>query len=153
MHRFLLCISLLTLLHMLPLQAQHYVLGLDSTRSDLRISINMRGTQLTGILIIVHDDTGELRGTMVNEFGVRLFDFSAPNRLRRTRLHHMMGAMNKRYVRHIVASDLTHLLRATNESCGHIVRHHTTSTDSSGLITLTNLRHNITYTLRPITQP
>ena len=73
-----------------------------------RIHIVRGDLQLSGITLLKSQD-GQIRGSVINEFGVKAFDMVA-NR-RRTRLLHAAGPIGKWYVRQAIGRDLHFWLR------------------------------------------
>ncbi len=71
-----------------------------------RVEIGVRGVTLSGI-IMVKCGGGEWRGTLVNEFGIRAFDFDLS--ALRSRLYNVTGIFDRRYVRRTIEGDLQSL--------------------------------------------
>ena len=68
-----------------------------------RIHLARGDMQLSGIVLLKSLD-GQIRGSVINEFGVKAFDLTAGSR--RTRLLHTAGPLDKWYIRRTVGRDL-----------------------------------------------
>lgn len=84
--------------------------------------------------------------SIVNEFGIKMFDAKYSTTKQKTRLYNIIKPLNKRYVRKTIAHDMTLLFNPKHKSTKTCIL--TTATD--GTITIANNRNKIKYTLRPI---
>lgn len=100
---------------------------------------------LSGIAIVKKDST-ESTMSVINEFGIKLFDARYRAREGQTRLYNVIRPIGKRHIRKTIAQDVTLLFDTKQKSTK--VRTITAATD--GTITITNKRYNINYTLIPI---
>ena len=88
---------------------------------------------MSGICMMVNsNDT--IRGSLFNEFGISALDFTYLAGKRRVRLHHVVGPLNRWYLKRVVSHDLARLFEAMQR----------------GDSTYTNERRNIRYQLTPI---
>ena len=78
MRRCLLLINLLALLSVLPCHAQETA-GDSVVGSEYTFFMQARGQEITGICMVSQSPDGQTTGTIVNEFGVKAFDFMIDN--------------------------------------------------------------------------
>ena len=136
----------------------------DSTNINrYQASIQVRGNTITGICMLKKSDEG-WRGTLVNEFGVKAFDFIVTPT--KCKLLNTIAIMNKWYIRQTIAGDLHFLFEidnpdvsfqtktTRNEQHGALVialknrKSITRSPDNS--VTLQNLKRKIVYSLNKL---
>ncbi len=104
MTRLLLCISFLLCLCRLSVTAQTHPLLLDGEeRAAWNVTLQRGQTSITGICIARKDGQGVV-GSVVNEFGIHLFDFTCHNN--RVKVCNLFAAMDKWYIRRILRRDL-----------------------------------------------
>jgi hypothetical protein len=101
--------------------------------------------ELTGILIVKHVD-GEWRGSLINEFGIKAFDFIAGKQ--RCRLLNTVSLLNKWYIRRTIESDLSFLFRAAQG--GEAVKGKSLISQAGGAFRLRNERRNVEYFFQPL---
>ena len=131
--------------------------------NSYQVSIRVRGNTITGICRLKKDDEG-WRGTLMNEFGVKAFDFIVtPSKCE---LLHTIAMMNKWYIRRTIAGDLHFLFEIDNP--GVSFQPKTTRTEQNDAfvialkkkksitrsadnsLTLHNLKRKIVYSLNKI---
>ena len=128
-----------------------------------QVSIQVRGNNITGMCMLKKSDEG-WRGTLINEFGVKAFDFIVTST--KCELLHTISMLNKWYIRRTIADDLHFLVEIDNpnvsfqtkttriEQDGTLMismkkkKSITRSTDNS--LTLNNLKRKIVYSLNKI---
>lgn len=71
--------------------------------------IEMPKGYVSGICILLNDST-EVKGSLFNEFGVTALDFSYLPAKDRVRLHHVIGMMDKWYIRRVLKRDLREVM-------------------------------------------
>ena len=132
----------------------------NETINRYQASIQVRGNHISGMCMLKKSEES-WRGTLMNEFGVKAFDFIvAP---KKCVLLNTISLMNKWYIRRTIAGDLHFLFEIDNpdvafqkktvryEQNGTLeIRHKKNKSiirmpDNS--IQLTNLKHNIVYSL------
>lgn len=139
MKRFLLLISLFFAVLAGKAQALELPAG-EPGKYAMSISIGKRGG-VTGICIL-RDSDAEVLGSVVNEFGIKAFDFVYNKKKDKTKLRNVIKMMNKWYIRKIVGSDLSVVIRENNTEKQLRKRRLTCGGDS---IILENMKYNITY--------
>ena len=94
--------------HNVPTQAVSRTSIFDTEdASQYRVRIKMAQAELTGILVLKYMDT-EWRGSLVNEFGIKAFDFTASQK--KCELQNVIPYLNKWYIRRTIESDFAYLL-------------------------------------------
>jgi hypothetical protein len=102
---------------------------------------------MTGILI-VKPAGDEWRGSMVNEFGIKAFDFIVKKQ--KCRLLNTVSLLNKWYIRKIIANDLSFLFRAAQR--GDVVRGKSLTFQANGEFRIRNEQQYIEYIFQPMTE-
>lgn len=95
--------------------------------------IEMPQAYISGICIIIKDSS-EIKGSIFNEFGVSAIDFSYIDKKEKVKLHHVMGVMNKWYIRRLLKKDLRSLIKCLQKGIG----------------SYRNEKYSIIYSLSPI---
>lgn len=132
---------LLCLVACLPVQGQ--------TR-EYQLLMNARGHALTAICMMEPAADGSLVGTIVNEFGVKAFDFTYTRG--KARVLNVMGPLNKWYIRRVLRHDFTFLLRHLDDGQDAVQGKRRLTFAADGTIHLTSGRYKIDYTFTPLTQ-
>ncbi|MDR1860294.1 MAG: hypothetical protein LBR06_05175 [Bacteroidales bacterium] len=109
-----------------------------------RTIISHGATELSGLLAVKFS-ANEWRGTMMNEFGIKAFDFIASKG--KCRLKNVVPMMNKWYIRKTVERDLHSLL--WDYPAGKQVKNRQLEMDSDGAFRLINTKRKITYSFHP----
>ena len=130
-------------------------------KNTYRVRLRAAGNDLTGICVVKRVGD-EWRGSLVNEFGSKAFDFVTT--ARRGMLLHVFPMMDRWYIRRTIAADLHFLFEVDNAEAAFarrversergdtIVavsgRWRMTATPHDSTVTLVNARRNIVYELR-----
>jgi hypothetical protein len=85
----------------------------DNNRTDYRINVKTQKFEISGILIVARIDNS-WRGIMMNEFGVKLFDFISTSK--KCKLLNVFALADKWYIKRTLASDLQFMLEIDNSS-------------------------------------
>lgn len=118
----------------------------DSCANKYTVSISFRGVLLTG-LCIVRANSNEVVGSVINEFGIKAFDFIFSKDNGKTRLQNVIKMMNKWYVKKVISADLSTILRSNNSDKQMKRR---TIIKDNGILTLNNNKYDISYKFQPI---
>lgn len=118
----------------------------DTATKQYNVVIDVRGKQITGICVVETQSDGSLVGTVVNEFGVKAFDFVRKNG--RIKLRNVFRQINKWYIRCVVRKDLEFLFDniSSIDSVSKGNRRFRKGTD--GELIVTNEKYKIAYTLQ-----
>jgi len=130
-----------------------------------QVNIQVRGNHITGICMLRKSDEG-WRGTLINEFGIKAFDFIITSQ--KSELLNTIAMMNKWYIRRTIAGDLHFLFEIDNpdapfqtkttriEQAGTMTvsmkKKKSVTRNPDNCITLNNLKRNIVYSLNIIPQ-
>ena len=143
MRRFLVSISLFVLSLSGMAQALEVT---DSCASKYSVNISFHGMTITG-LCIVRDYGDEVIGSVVNEFGIKAFDFVFNKDNGKTKLQNVIKMMNKWYIKKVISADLSTLLCSKNSDKNMKRR---TIINENGMLLLNNTKYNINYKFIPI---
>ncbi len=80
-------------------------------KNSFRITVEVSNANISGILITKRLD-GIWKGTLVNEFGLKMFDFTCTPR--KCELIHVVPMMNKWYIKKTIAGDVQFMLEIDN---------------------------------------
>lgn len=76
------------------------------------VAITFKTASFSGICVVKNIGT-QIAGTIVNEFGIRAFDFTMSQDRRRVKLLNVMKPLDKCLIRKAIARDLKRLFNAT----------------------------------------
>jgi predicted methyltransferase len=113
--------------------------------------VNIRGHEVSGICVINISPDSCIIGTIINEFGIKAFDFSYSKG--KVKIFNIMSPIDKWYIRKIVKNDFSFLL--SNILINYVTlsnKKRTLKKMSDGRILLENNRHKIIYTFLPLTE-
>lgn len=105
------------------------------------VNITFKKGYITGICA-VRDMGDEVAGSVINEFGIKAFDFIYNKRKRKTKLKNVIKMIDKWYIRRIVSADMSVLFREKNTEKQLRKRSLRCYEDS---IILENQKYNIIY--------
>jgi hypothetical protein len=130
-----------------------------------QVNIQVKGNHISGICMLKKSEEG-WRGTLINEFGVKAFDFIVTPQ--KCELLHTISFLNKWYIRRTIAGDLHFLFEIDNpavafqkktvryEQNGMLEIRYKRSKSimriSGNVLILNNLKRNITYFLNTISE-
>lgn len=119
------------------------------------MGIEARGNRISGIALMEPSDDGGTVGTIVNEFGVKVLDFTC--RQGKTKIMNVIAPLNKWYIRKVLRKDLGVIISSVGSTpasglptTGTGGKNRTIVRNADGGLTLRNQRFNIVYTLSPI---
>ncbi|MDR3118556.1 MAG: hypothetical protein LBU44_03950 [Mediterranea sp.] len=119
----------------------------DNTgKIEYNFFLQFKENGFTGICIIKQGD-GEMIGSIINEFGVKAFDFVYKINSGKIRLLNVIAFMDKWYIKKIVMEDWKYLLAYPNVK-KQSKKRKVVRMDDGGIV-LENTRHRIRYTLTP----
>lgn len=117
-------------------------------RSENVVAVDMRGNRLSGIMIVKKTEKGYL-GTLINEFGIKAFDFEVIAGIRgrlgskkRVKLIDVVGFMDRWYIRRVLRRDIDFMLRFPNVPTDCLME----VVLEGGNIVVKDLRYRISYT-------
>ncbi|GHT28408.1 hypothetical protein FACS189432_06300 [Bacteroidia bacterium] len=113
----------------------------DTTKvSKYRILIKAKQAEVSGIMVLKYINN-EWRGSLINEFGIKAFDFVAPQG--KCKLKNTISFLDKWYIRRTVESDFAFLL--WNAAEGKAVKGKSLEQLPDGRFILKNEKRNIEY--------
>ena len=77
-------------------------------RSEYSVLMRIGKREVTGICIMETEENGDVAGCLMNEFGVKAFDFTRSGG--KTRIFNVMGPLDRWYVRRRLRKDFDHIL-------------------------------------------
>ncbi|MDR2449733.1 MAG: hypothetical protein LBD52_07225 [Prevotellaceae bacterium] len=115
----------------------------ETSRYQLLIKANQ--SEITGIMLLKYM-AGEWRGSLINEFGVKVFDLTATGG--KCRLQHILPLLDKWHIRRTIASDFAFLL--WNAGQGTPGKGKSIEQLPDGAFLLKNEKRHITYLFQPV---
>ena len=106
-----------------------------------------RGHEITGLCIMDIADDGAIVGTVVNEMGVKAFDFTMVSD--KTKIINVIGPLNKWYIKRVLRKDFSFILHYIKGGKDVIMKWRTLRFLPNGDINVENARYKINYTFTP----
>jgi hypothetical protein len=110
--------------------------------------MQIRGQELTSICIMDFSDEQNIVGTVMNEFGVKAFDFTFNGK--KAKVLNVVGPLNKWYIRKILKADFTFIMSNIRQGQDVTKKKRTLTFSPDGEMLFTNSRYNIRYTFTPL---
>lgn len=96
---------ILLLMSYISAHAQNTFPRFDGDRVNYEMQIDVRGNFISGICVILQEKD-LIKGSIVNEFGVSIIDFTYNMNKDKVKLHYVFKALNKWYIRRVLRRDL-----------------------------------------------
>lgn len=141
MIRSLILSSLLLLFAFTSLMAQ----GTDA--ATYSFALDARGRNVTGICMTETNAEGLRVGTIVNEMGVKAFDFTFDGR--RVRVLNLFKPLNKWYIRKLLRADLKFIMSHRDSKETMVKQRHMT-VSPEGEIKMENRKYRLSYLFTPM---
>ena len=142
MRRCLLLISLMSALMWLsPCRAD------NSVSREYNLLMQVCGNDITAICMMDTSADDTTVGTVVNEFGVKAFDFRFSNG--KAVVFNVIGPLNKWFIRRVLRRDFTFILKHIFSGKDAMEKKRSITFLPSGDIKMSNCRHKIYYTFTP----
>lgn len=141
MRKFL-TFSLLVLFYLMPCLAQ------DATK-EYNLLMQIRGQEMTSICIMDLSDEQNIVGTVMNEFGVKAFDFTFNGK--KAKICNVVGPLDKWYIRKVLKADFTFLLSNIRQGSDVTKKKRKLTFLPNGEVRFTNDKYNIHYVFTPLT--
>jgi hypothetical protein len=137
---------------------------MDTSKTTLRVEIQAKDNSFSGLCILKRFDN-EMKGSVINEFGVKAFDFVVNDET--CRLLDVNQMLDKKYIKKAVEEDLYFLFEADNENVPAyreverfeqddilIINYKKKQIEKkpNGTITLSNLKYGVKYTFRRVAE-
>lgn len=110
--------------------------------------MQVRGQEITGICVMNISPENEVVGTVINEFGVKAFDFTYADG--KTKVLNVIAMLDKWYIRKVLKKDLTFILSNMSEGKDTVKKKRRISFLPNGSIDMMNSRFNIHYIFTPM---
>ena len=143
MRRCFLLINLLALLSVLPCSAQ------EAAGSEYTFFMQARGQEITGICMVSQSPDGQTTGTIVNEFGLKAFDFMINNG--KVKIINVIKPLNRWYIRKVLKKDFGFAFQYIPQGKDLTIGKRRITFRENGDIAVDNDRYNIHYVFTPIT--
>lgn len=144
MRRCFLLINFLVLLSLLPCRAQEAVGG-----SEYTFLMQARGQEITGICMVSQSPDGQTAGTIVNEFGVKAFDFIIDSG--KVKIFNVIKPLDRWYIRKVLRKDFGFAFQHIRQGKDLTIGKRRITFRENGDIAIDNNRHKIHYVFTPIT--
>lgn len=116
---------------------------------EYNMLMQVRGQEITGICIMNVAPDNSIVGTVVNEFGVKAFDFTFSKG--KAKVLNVVGPLNKWYIKKVLRGDFTFILSSMDTSKDIIKKKRRITFLPNGDIIAINERFKIHYTFTPMT--
>lgn len=113
---------------------------------EYHIIINARGNEITGLCIMNVYTDNTIMGTIINEFGTKIFDFSYSSK-KKVKIKNVIAPINKWYIRRVLKSDLAFILTNIRQSNNVIEKKRRFTVLPNGDISVSNDKYKIYYNL------
>jgi len=141
------CLSLISILLafcLCPCFAQDAKTSDEVSHCEYSVAMQARGNNVTAICFINIAPDGSLVGTLVNEFGLKVFDFTYSDQ--RAKVTHVMGPLNKWYIRKVLNKDFSFILSNLNKNENIVEKKRRLTILPNGDMFISNERFKICYT-------
>lgn len=108
-----------------------------------------RGQEITGICMVSQSPDGQTTGTIVNEFGVKAFDFIISKG--KVKIINVIKPLDRWYIRKVLKKDFGFAFQHIPEGKDISVGKRRITFRENGDIAIDNDRYNIHYVFTPIT--
>ncbi len=116
----------------------------EGQRSEYAVTLEFRQMHFTGISIMKKADS-VLVGSLLNEFGIRAFDFHYDPVRRRVKLENMTSFIDRWYIRKILRRDLTILFSNDGSLSPFVVHRRRIEVPETSVLVLTNMKYQVRY--------
>lgn len=135
------CLTLINLLFLLLMAVPS--LAQEDSIAEYRVEIEARNRVITGICAIGRQPAGTLAGTIVNEMGMKAFDFRFDGK--KVRLENVFPPINKWYIKRVLRKDMLLLLSNIGSRTNAEKGKRSLTFDNDGGMRLQNNRFHIVY--------
>lgn len=114
-------------------------LGASAQSDTLRLSVQLtfRKAVVTGLCLMVTSDKHETVGSVINEFGLKAFDFVYNKQRNKLKLENVTPALDKWYIRRVLRHDMQYIVPILIEA---------------GECEYNNTKRGIEYVFKPLKQ-
>lgn len=115
---------------------------------EYNLLMDVRGREITSICMMNIEEDGSIVGTVVNEMGVKAFDFTYANG--KAKVINVLGPLNKWYIRKVLRKDFNFILSNISKNQNVVWKKRSMTVSPNGDIIIKNDRFNISYTFTPM---
>ena len=146
-------ISLLLLLSQTPCLSkefgQHEVITADSAMTyEYNLTMQVRGHEIAGICLMNKSADNSIMGTVINEFGMKAFDFIYDNG--KIQLLNIVAFLDKWYIRKVLKKDLAFILSQIDKGVDFEKKPRKILFKPNGEVEVINSRYKIYYSFTPM---
>ena len=120
----------------------------DTESREYNLLMDVRGREITSICMMNIEEDGSIVGTVVNEMGVKAFDFTYANG--KAKVINVLGPLNKWYIRKVLRKDFSFILSNISKNQNVVWKKRSMTVSPNGDIVIKNDRFNISYTFTPM---
>lgn len=113
---------------------------------EYHIKIDARGNEITGLCIMNVYTDNSIKGTIINEFGTKIFDFSYSSK-KKAKIENVIAPINKWYIRRVLKGDIAFILSNLRQSSDVVEKKRSFTVQPNGDISVSNNKYKIYYTL------
>ncbi len=147
MRSCLLLINVLMVMCHLTCRAQDAVPD-SVVSSEYTLFMQARGHELTGICVVSYESEDSITGTIVNEFGVKVFDFVMTGD--KAKVFNVIKPLDRWYIRRVLRGDVNFIFRNIRQGENRILKKRSITFQENGDIKVENSRYRIRYIFTPI---
>lgn len=111
---------------------------------EYNLLMEIRGREVTGICMMNQDPLGHIVGTMVNEFGIKAFDFTYADG--KAKVFNVIGPLDKWYIRKVLRDDFSFILANFEQGRDVVQKKRKMSVTPSGDMIVDDNKYRIRYT-------
>jgi hypothetical protein len=116
---------------------------------EYHITIDARGNEITGLCIMNVYPDNSIKGTIINEFGTKIFDFSYSSK-KKAKIENVIAPINKWYIRRVLKGDIAFILSNLRQSSDVVEKKRSFTVQPNGDISVSNNKYKIYYTLHKL---
>ena len=122
---------------------------MDSTQcEEYNLRMQFRGHEITGICVINKTNDSNLVGTVINEFGMKAFDFVYSNG--KIKLINIISFLDKWYIRKVLKKDLSFIFTYMPKGIDFERKYRRISFKENGEVEVVNKKFVIIYSFIPL---
>ena len=111
--------------------------------------MQVRGREVTALCIMNQETDAHIVGTIINEFGVKVFDFIFDNG--KAKILNVIGPLDKWYIKKVLRGDFAFILSHMGRGENAVKKKRRLEIMPNGDISVKNERFKINYLFTPIT--
>lgn len=120
----------------------------NTVTKDYQLLMQIRGHEITAICVMNVTSDNSIIGTVVNEFGVKSFDFTYSDG--KAKVLNVIGPLDKWYIRKVLRGDISFFLSNYDQGKNAMKKKRKLTVMPNGDIIVSNERYNINYTFSPM---